>query len=145
MSGVNKVIIVGNLGQDPEVRHMPSGDAVATISVATSETWKDKKTGENQERTEWHRIVFYKRLAEVVGEYLSKGSKVYVEGSIHTKKWTDKQGVDRWTTEIHGKELQMLSGKSDYKSSSVKPDVPHKSSAAQEFTADESFDDDVPF
>ena len=106
--GVNKVIIVGNLGQDPETRYMPSGSAVTNISVATSEAWKDKQTGQNQERTEWHRVVFFNRLAEIAGEYLRKGSKVYLEGSLRTRKWQDQQGVDRFSTEIVGSELQML-------------------------------------
>lgn len=112
MRGINKVILIGNLGRDPEVRYLASGDAVANITVATSESWKDKNTGQLQEVTEWHRIVFYGRLAEVVGEYLRKGSKVYIEGSIHTRKYQDKQtGEDRYSTEIKGRELQMLDGK----------------------------------
>lgn len=112
MRGINKVILIGNLGRDPEVRYLASGDAVANITVATSETWKDKNTGQQQEATEWHRIVFYGRLAEVVGEYLRKGSKVYIEGSIHTRKYQDKQtGEDRYSTEIKGRELQMLDSK----------------------------------
>ena len=98
--GVNKVIIVGNLGADPEVRYMPSGNAVANLRVATSESWKDRQTGENQERTEWHRIVLYSRLGEIAGEYLRKGSKVYIEGSLRTNKWQDQSGNDRYTTEI---------------------------------------------
>lgn len=111
--GINKVIIVGNLGQDPEVRYMPSGGAVTNISVATSESWKDKETGENQERTEWHRVVFFNRLAEIVGEYLKKGSKVFIEGALRTRKWEDKNGQDRYTTEIVAKEMQMLDSKGD--------------------------------
>ena len=107
--GVNKVIIVGNLGQDPEVRYMPNGGAVANITVATSETWKDKQTGEQKENTEWHRVVFFGRLGEIAGEYLRKGSKVYIEGSIRTRKWQDKAtGQDRYMTEIKADELQML-------------------------------------
>src|SRR5690625_5337381 len=97
--GINKVILIGNLGQDPEINYMPSGDAVANISVATSESWKDKETGQPQERTEWHRVVFFKRLAEVVGEYLKKGSKIYVEGKLRTRKWQDQSGQDRYTTD----------------------------------------------
>lgn len=108
MSGINKVIIVGNLGADPEIRTMPNGEAVANISVATSETWNDKTTGERREQTEWHRIVFYRRQAEVVGQYLHKGSKVYVEGRLRTRKWQDQNGQDRYTTEIQGDVLQML-------------------------------------
>lgn len=106
--GINKVIIVGNLGQDPEVRFMPNGSAVANFTVATSETWKDKQTGEQKEKTEWHRIVIYQRLAEVAGEYLKKGSKVYIEGRLQTRKWQNQQGVDQYTTEIVANEMQML-------------------------------------
>jgi single-strand DNA-binding protein len=106
--GVNKVILVGNLGADPETRFMPSGGSVTNVSLATSETWKDKQTGQPQERTEWHRVVFFNRLAEIAGEYLRKGSKVYVEGSMRTRKWQDQSGQDRYTTEIVGNEMQML-------------------------------------
>jgi single-strand DNA-binding protein len=106
--GVNKVILVGNLGQDPEVRYMPNGTAVANISVATSETWKDKNTGDNQERTEWHRVVMFRRLGEIAGEYLKKGSKVYIEGKLQTRKWQDQNGQDRYTTEIVADQMQML-------------------------------------
>lgn len=106
--GVNKVILIGNLGQDPEIKFMPSGGAITNISIATSETWKDKQTGQPQERTEWHRVVFFNRLAEIAGEYLKKGSKVYVEGSLRTRKWQDQQGQDRYTTEIVANEMQML-------------------------------------
>ncbi len=106
--GVNKVILVGNCGADPETRYMPSGGAVTNITVATSETWKDKQTGQPQERTEWHRVVFFNRLGEIAGEYLKKGSKVYVEGSLRTRKWQDQGGQDRYTTEIVGNEMQML-------------------------------------
>jgi single-strand DNA-binding protein len=106
--GVNKVILVGNLGQDPETRYMPSGGAVTNVTVATSETWKDKQSGQAQERTEWHRVVFFNRLAEIAGEYLKKGSKVYVEGSLRTRKWQDKDGQDKYTTEIVAAEMQML-------------------------------------
>lgn len=106
--GVNKVILVGNLGNDPETRYMPSGGAVTNITMATSETWKDKQTGQPQERTEWHRVVFFNRLAEIAGEYLRKGSKVYVEGSLRTRKWQDQSGQDRYTTEIVAGEMQML-------------------------------------
>jgi single-strand DNA-binding protein len=106
--GVNKVIIVGNLGQDPEVRFMPNGSAVANFTVATSETWKDKQSGEQKEKTEWHRIVIYQRLAEIAGEYLKKGSKVYLEGRLQTRKWQNQQGADQYTTEIVANEMQML-------------------------------------
>jgi single-strand DNA-binding protein len=109
MRGVNKVILVGNLGRDPEVRYLPSGGAVANVTIATSEAWKDKNTGQQQEQTEWHRVVFYGKLAEIAGEYLKKGSKVYVEGSLHTRKWQDKQtGQDKYSTEIKANTMQML-------------------------------------
>ncbi len=108
MAGVNKVIIVGHLGNDPEIRTMPNGDAVANISVATSESWNDRNTGERREITEWHRIVFYRRQAEICGEYLRKGSQVYVEGRLRTRKWQDQNGQDRYTTEIQGDVMQML-------------------------------------
>ena len=106
--GVNKVILVGNLGNDPETRAFPSGDMVTNITLATSETWKDKQTGQPQERTEWHRVVFHRRLAEIAGEYLHKGSKVYIEGSLRTRKWQGQDGQDRYTTEIIAREMQML-------------------------------------
>ena len=116
MAGVNKVIIVGNLGKDPEVRFMPNGGAVANITVATSDTWKDKQTGEQKEKTEWHRVVMFGKLAEIAGEYLKKGSKVYLEGSLQTRKWTNQQGQDQYTTEIvlqgFNGVMQMLDGKS---------------------------------
>jgi single-strand DNA-binding protein len=106
--GVNKVIIIGNLGADPETRAMPSGTTVANLRVATSESWRDKQTGEQQERTEWHRVALFGRLAEVAGEYLRKGSQVYIEGSLRTRKWQDKQGNERYSTEIVGNDMQML-------------------------------------
>jgi len=109
--GVNKVILVGHLGADPEVRYMPNGGAVANVTVATTESWKDKSSGEQQEKTEWHRVVFFARLAEIVGEYLKKGSQMYVEGRLQTRKWQDKNGVDRYTTEIVASEMQMLGGR----------------------------------
>jgi single-strand DNA-binding protein len=106
--GVNKVILVGNIGGDPDVRYMPNGNAVTNVTIATSETWKDKQSGQNQERTEWHRVVFFNRLGEIAGEYLRKGSKVYVEGSLRTRKWQGQDGQDRYTTEIVASEMQML-------------------------------------
>jgi len=109
--GVNKVILVGNLGADPETRAMPSGSTVANLRIATSESWRDKTSGEQQERTEWHRVALFGRLAEIAGEYLKKGSQVYIEGSLRTRKWQDKQGVERFSTEIVGSELQMLGGR----------------------------------
>jgi len=110
--GINKVILVGNLGKDPETRYMPNGKAVTNFSIATSESWKDKQTGEQREQTEWHNIVMYDRLAEIAAEYLKKGSQVYVEGKLRTRKWQDKEGRDRYTTEINANEMQMLGGRS---------------------------------
>jgi len=110
--GVNKVILVGNLGKDPETRYMPSGSAVTNLTLATSESWKDKQTGENQERTEWHKVAMFGKLAEIAAEYLRKGSQVYIEGKLRTRKWQDKEGKDRWTTEIVADEMNMLGGKS---------------------------------
>lgn len=112
--GVNKVILVGNLGQDPEVRYMPNGGAVANITLATSESWRDKATGEQKEKTEWHRVVLFGKLAEVAGEYLKKGSQVYIEGALQTRKWTDQAGVEKYTTEVVvnvGGTMQMLGGR----------------------------------
>ncbi|MDG2961740.1 single-stranded DNA-binding protein [Exercitatus varius] len=134
MSGINKAIIVGRLGNEPEIRTMPNGDAVATLSIATSDTWNDKTTGERREQTEWHRVVFYRRQAEVCGEYLRKGSLVYVEGSIHTRKWQDQNGQDRYSTEIRGNSMQMLGGRSDNQASPNNQPVPP-----------DNFDDDIPF
>lgn len=111
MASVNKVIIVGNLGRDPEVRYMPSGDAVATLAVATTDTWKDKTTGERKEQTEWHRVSFFGRTAEVCSQYLKKGSAIYVEGSLRTRKYTDKDGIEKYSTEIRGDTMQMLGGR----------------------------------
>jgi len=108
---VNKAIILGRLGKDPEVRYMPNGGAVANLSIATSQTWKDKQTGEKKEKTEWHRVVLYNRIAEVAGEYAKKGSLLYIEGRIETKKWTDKDGQDRYTTEIIGDQMQLVGGR----------------------------------
>jgi single-strand DNA-binding protein len=147
--GINKVILIGHLGQDPEVKYMPSGSAVANISLATTESWKDKTTGEKQDRTEWHRVVFFARLAEIAGEYLRKGSQVYVEGRLQTRKWQDKNGQDKYTTEIVANEMQMLGGRGgaggggggggDYAAS----DAPANMSAPQGKEPD--FDDDIPF
>ena len=111
--GVNKAILIGNLGADPETRFMPSGGAVTNVRLATSETWKDKQSGQMQERTEWHRVVFFNKLGEIAGEYLKKGSKVYIEGSIRTRKWQGQDGQDRYTTEIVANEMQMLDGRGD--------------------------------
>lgn len=151
--GVNKVILIGNLGNDPEVRYMPSGDAMASVNIATTESWKDKQSGENQERTEWHRVVFFRRLAEIVGEYLRKGSQVYVEGSLRTRKWQDKNGQDRYTTEIVASDMQMLGSRSGG-SAAFEPreapqqrpqEAPAAKSTSQAPAFDNDFDDDIPF
>lgn len=113
MAGVNLVIILGNLGNDPEVRYMPNGEPVANISIATSETWNDKNTGEKREKTEWHRVTAYRRTAEIIGQYTRKGSKLYVEGKLQTRKWTDNNGVDRYTTEIIADSVQLLDSRGD--------------------------------
>ncbi len=153
--GVNKVILVGNLGRDPEVRYAPSGSAIANINIATTESWKDKNTGEKQEKTEWHRIVFFNRLAEIVGEYLKKGSQVYVEGRLQTRKWQDKDGGDRYTTEIVANEMQMLGSRGgagaptdDYNQDQAPAakaggGAPQAAPASAPAAAD--FDDDIPF
>jgi single-strand DNA-binding protein len=157
--GINKVILVGNLGNDPEVRYSQAGAAITNISVATSETWKDKQTGQPQERTEWHRVVFFNRLAEIAAEYLRKGSKVYVEGSLRTRKWQDKEGQDRYTTEIVGNEMQMLdsrgasqgggyAGADDQAQSAPAPRAaaaPPAAGSGAPATDMGSFDDDIPF
>jgi single-strand DNA-binding protein len=172
--GVNKVIIVGNCGQDPETRFMPSGGAVTNLSLATSESWKDKNTGDQQERTEWHRVVFFNRLAEIAGEYVKKGSKLYIEGSLRTRKWQGQDGQDRYTTEIVASEMQMLdsrggqqSGDYDQSQGSYQQSAPQaqqqsapqqqqsapQQSAPQQSAPQQSapqqqggaFDDDIPF
>jgi len=150
--GVNKVILIGNLGNDPDIRYTAGGAAVANISLATAESWKDKNSGEQQERTEWHRIVFFGRLAEIVGEYLRKGSQVYVEGRLQTRKWQDKEGHDRYTTEIVANEMQMLGSKSggaaNYdsapKPASNNTPEPQAATSPSSSPADD-FDDDIPF
>ena len=149
--GVNKVIIIGNLGADPEVRYMPSGSAVTNIRVATSEGWKDKQSGDTQERTEWHRIVFFNRLAEIASEYLRKGSKVYIEGSLRTNKWQDQSGAERYTTEIIANTMQMLDSKGGAASypgsgsSSASSSYSQESVPASEPEMSVEFDDDIPF
>lgn len=152
MAEVNRVIVLGNLGNDPEIRTMPNGEAVANISVATSESWTDKNTGERKELTEWHRIVFYRRTAEVAGQYLKKGSKVYVEGRLRTRKWQDQHGQERYTTEIQGDVLQMLDSKpqgetSNQQTQSSKPNA-YAQAKNGNYTPPPSndFDDDqIPF
>ena len=134
MASVNKVIVLGNLGKDPEVRHLPNGDAVCNFSLATTESWKDKN-GQKQDKTEWHNIVLFRKLAEIAGEYLKKGRPAYIEGRLQTRKWTDKEGKERYTTEIIGEQMQMLGGKDD-----AKPTAPEAPKA--------DFDDmenDIPF
>ncbi|MDD2814761.1 MAG: single-stranded DNA-binding protein [Thiotrichaceae bacterium] len=165
MSSVNKVILVGRLGNDPEVRYTATGSAVANISLATSENWKDKQTGEKQERTEWHRIVFFNKLAEIVAQYLRKGSLIYVEGALQTRKWQDKNGEDRYTTEIVANEMRMLGSKSENSgtASYSAPAAPSsyapaassnmgsqqqsapRQSAPPPSSSPDNFDDDVPF
>ncbi|OOZ42425.1 single-stranded DNA-binding protein [Solemya elarraichensis gill symbiont] len=150
--GVNKVILIGNLGKDPEVRYMPNGNAVANITVATSETWKDKNTGEQQEKTEWHRVVMFHRLGEIAGEYLKKGSKVYLEGKLQTRKWQDNNGQDRYTTEIVADQMQMLDSRGGSAPMGGGGGAPAKqqqsndngfSQQSEPPAAD--FDDDIPF
>ena len=160
--GINKVILVGNVGGDPEVRYMPNGNAVTTLSVATSETWKDKQTGDKQERTEWHRVVCFNRLGEIAGEYVRKGSKLYVEGSLRTRKWQDPQGQDRYTTEIIASDIQMLDSKggasqsyseappaaAHHQEGSSSSAAAHSKPKAAQATAQDAFDeldDDIPF
>ncbi|WP_291993276.1 single-stranded DNA-binding protein [Candidatus Accumulibacter sp. ACC003] len=163
MASVNKVILVGNLGADPETRYLPNGDAVCNIRIATSESWKDKQTGEKKEATEWHRIVFFRRLAEIAGQYLRKGSSVYVEGSLKTRKWQDKDGNERYTTEITGNEMKMLGGRegmgspsssdeSDYGGSMPSSGGPGggaggaaRSAPAKKAPSFDDMDDDIPF
>lgn len=152
--GVNKVILIGNLGGDPQVRYAPSGDAVANVSLATNESWTDKTSGEKVERTEWHKLVFFRRLAEVAGEYLKKGAPVYVEGKLQTRKWQDKDGTDRWSTEIVVSEMQMLGGRDGGGDEKVAQQYEHAhsgrpagkgKSTSQPASAEADFNDDVPF
>ncbi|GMQ76900.1 MAG: single-stranded DNA-binding protein [Gammaproteobacteria bacterium] len=150
--GVNKVILVGNLGADPETRYTAGGSAVTNVRLATTDSWKDKQSGEQQERTEWHRVVFFGRLAEIAAEYLRKGSQIYVEGRIQTRKWQGQDGQDRWTTEIVGNDMQML-GSRGGASSSPPPDFDSGQSGASDSGSAspkkaatvEEFDDDIPF
>ncbi|WP_131783547.1 single-stranded DNA-binding protein [Legionella gresilensis] len=155
--GINKVILIGNVGSDPEVRYMPNGNAVATLSIATSETWKDKQSGDKQERTEWHRVVCFNRLGEIAGEYVRKGSKLYIEGSLRTRKWQDQQGQDRYTTEIVATDVQMLDSKvggaagfDDTQSAPPQQQQPsyQSQSTNRKNPAEDAFaelDDDIPF
>jgi single-strand DNA-binding protein len=151
--GINKVILVGNLGADPDTRYMPSGKAVTNIRIATSESWKDKQTGDTQERTEWHSVVLYDKLGEIAAEYLRKGAQVYIEGSLRTRKWQDKEGKDRYTTEIIAQNMQMLGGRGGGGGFGGGDEPPRRSSSrpAQDERAsapppdDGGFDDDIPF
>ncbi|MGH9892119.1 MAG: single-stranded DNA-binding protein [bacterium] len=149
--GLNKVMLIGNLGADPEVRYSPNGMAVANVRLATNESWRDKESGETQERTEWHRIVFFGRLAEVVKEYLHKGSQIYVEGRLQTRKWQDKDGQDRYSTEIIANDMQMLGGRAgtasfdDAPPQGAEPDTGSSQAKKPSSAADEDFDDDIPF
>lgn len=155
--GVNKVILVGNLGNDPEIKYMPSGGAVANFSLATTDSWKDKTSGERVDKTEWHRVVFFNRLAEVAGEYLKKGAQVYVEGSLRTRKWQDQSGQDKYTTEIVGSELQMLGSRGQGESSPTNQGQQQRPTQNQQRPAQQrqqsqpapqnfdDFDDDIPF
>lgn len=160
MASVNKAIIVGNLGRDPETRYMPNGDAVTNIAVATTENWKDKNTGEKKELTEWHRITFYRKLAEIAGQYLKKGSQVYVEGRLQTRKWTDKDGNERYTTEIIADSMQMLGGRQGMGGGSAPSDEEYSQAPARQSSSGGSaaarpaskpapnfsdMDDDIPF
>lgn len=152
MAGVNRVILIGNLGQDPEVRYLPNGGAVANLSVGVSEQWKDKSTGERKQKTEWCRVVLFGKLAEVAGEYLRKGSQVYIEGKLTTRKWADQAGVEKYTTEIHvnvGDIMQMLGGKQDSSSKPAQNRAPQQSGQQAPQRNDEppmNFDDsDIPF
>jgi single-strand DNA-binding protein len=164
--GVNKVILVGNVGTDPELRYLPNGNPVANLSIATSESWKDKQSGERQERTEWHRTVFFNRLAEIAGEYVRKGSKLYVEGSLRTRKWQDQNGADKYTTEIVVSDMQMLDSKGagnqqgnfapmqNNEKQSYSPNsnitstttqAPQQNAQTSTTPSPDSFDDDIPF
>ncbi len=166
--GVNKVILIGNLGKDPEVRYFPSGDAIANATIATSESWTDKQSGEKKEATEWHNVVFPGKLGEIAGKYLKKGSKVYVEGSLRTRKWTDKEGKDQYTTEIVATEMQMLGGRegmgggagggeeegggySEQRAApqrsapASRPSAPASRPASKPATGFDNMDDDIPF
>ncbi|MBC7729037.1 MAG: single-stranded DNA-binding protein [Microbacteriaceae bacterium] len=171
MASVNKVTLIGNLGRDPEVRYAPSGSAICNVAIATSRSWKDKTSGERQEETEWHRVVFYDRLAEIAGEYLKKGKSVYIEGRLKTRKWTDKDGVEKYTTEIIAQEMTMLGGRegggagagggdeSYSESSAPRAEAPRRSAppprapapaprsapAAKTSTGFDDMDDDIPF
>lgn len=163
--GVNKVTLIGNLGKDPETRYMPNGGAVTNVTIATSMSWKNKQTGQQEEKTEWHNVVFFNKLAEIAGEYLKKGSKIYTEGYLRTRKWQDKSGNDRYTTEVVGKEIQMLDSRASNSDKTAAPAANNNSSALQpnnsspvaqannsgpapmpeDYQSEPDFDDDIPF
>lgn len=147
--GINKAIILGNVGQDPEIRYLPDGAAVASLSIATGESWKDKNTGEKQERTEWHRVSAFGKLAEIIGQYVKKGSKLYIEGSIHTRKWQAQDGSDRYTTEIKADQMQMLDSRGQSDNSGyqqgAQPNQNQPNPQGQPQPQGEAFDDDLPF
>ena len=152
MASLNKVQLIGNMGADPEMRYLPNGDAVCNIKIATSESWKDKQTGDKKEATEWHRVVFFRQLAEIAGKYLKKGASVYVEGSLKTRKWADKDGIERYTTEITGNEMKMLGGRQDSGGESVPRKQESRQAqsstgqaAAKKRPSFEDMDDDIPF
>ncbi len=158
MASINKVILIGNLGRDPEVRYAPSGSAICNVSLATTRNWKDKTSGERVEETEWHRVVFYDRLAEIAGEYLKKGRSVYVEGRLKTRKWQDKDGVEKYTTEIIAEEMQMLGGRegmgsapsgeegeSPRRAAAAPRPAPTRQAAPKSSTGFDDMDDDIPF
>jgi single-strand DNA-binding protein len=155
MASVNKVIIVGNLGKDPEVRYTPNGDSVTNVTIATTDTWKDKGTGEKKEATEWHRVVFFGKLAEIAGQYLKKGRQVYVEGALRTRKWTDKEGHERYTTEIVANEMKMLGSREGMSDSPPRESGggggggggagSRPAAAAQPASSFNDFEDDIPF
>jgi len=158
MASVNKVIILGNLGRDPETRYMPSGDAMTTISIATTDSWKDKASGEKKESTEWHRVTFFGKLAEIAGQYLKKGSSVYVEGSLRTRKYTDKDGIEKYATDIRADTMQMLGGKPNSTGMDERYDAPASAPAPRSNTPEQrsapqsrpapnfsDMDDDIPF
>lgn len=156
MSSLNQVNLIGRVGQDPEIKYMPSGEAVANVSLATSERWKDKQTGEQKEATEWHRLTFYGKLAEIVGQYVTKGSLIYVGGSLRTRKWQDQQGQDRYTTEVKASEMRMLGGKSDNAGggrdgNNGQPQQQQRQAPQQQQrppqqqSPNDKYDDDIPF
>lgn len=145
MASINKAILVGNLGADPETRFMPNGDAVANIRLATTESWKDKASGEKREITEWHRVVFYRKLAEIAGQYLKKGSTVYIEGRIRTRKWQDKEGQERYTTEIEANEMQMLGGKQSGEPATSQPKPEQRNAQGAQGGSITDMDDQIPF